>query len=66
MHARLLGAIVRGALVTVASLVVADALLVAHGRDARYVEDVRWTKAHITRTFAASRSELLAGTKRSR
>ena len=52
-------------LATVAALVIVDALLVAHGRDARYVEEVHWKKEHLTRTIAASRSELgLAGTKR--
>src|SRR5262245_30382987 len=52
-------------LATAASLVIVNALLGAHGRDARYVEEVRWTKDHVARTLAASRSELgLAGTKR--
>jgi len=52
-------------LLTAATLLILGALLVAHGRDARYVEEVRWTKDHIARTLAVSRSELgLAGTKR--
>jgi len=51
--------------ITSVALIVVSALLGAHGRDARYVEEVRWKKDHVTRTFAASRSELgLAGTKR--
>ena len=36
----------------------------AHGRDARYLDDVGWTRAPFTRVFAASRSELgLNGSK---
>jgi len=54
-----------GRLLATAALVVGSALVGAHGRDARYVEEVRWKKDRVTRTFAASRSELgLAGTKR--
>jgi len=57
--------LLRVALTMAAASLVAGQLIVAHGRDARYVEEVRWKKDHITRTFAASRSELgLAGTKR--
>jgi hypothetical protein len=42
-----------------------EALLVAKGREARYVETITWKKNHITRVFAASRSELgLSGSKR--
>jgi hypothetical protein len=43
----------------------ANALLVAHGRDARYVQEIQWKKDHVARVFAASRSELgLSGSKR--
>ena len=55
----------RYVLATAAVLSLGDALIVAHGRDARYVEPVPWKKEHITRVFAASRSELgLSGSKR--
>lgn len=38
--------------------------LSAHGRDARYLEDIDWHQAPFTRVFAASRSELgLNGSK---
>src|SRR3979411_2454976 len=51
--------------VIAASLLVPVVLLNAHGRDARYVENISWTKEHFTRVFAASRSELgLSGAKR--
>jgi hypothetical protein len=36
----------------------------AHGRDARYIEELGWQKPNLTRVFAASRSELgLSGSK---
>jgi hypothetical protein len=48
-----------------ALLLVPNVLLNAHGRDARYIENVSWNKDHFTRVFAASRSELgLSGGKR--
>src|SRR6266699_3345099 len=48
-----------------AVLFVPDILLIAHGRDARYVEAISWRKDHFSRVFAASRSELgLSGGKR--
>jgi hypothetical protein len=57
------GARARCALVVAAA--VGETLVVAHGRDARYVQDIAWKKDHFTRVFAASRSELgLSGAKR--
>jgi hypothetical protein len=51
--------------VAAASTVAAGTMLLAHGRDARYIETVPWQKAHITRVIAANRSELgLSGSKR--
>jgi len=48
-----------------ASTVAAGTMLLAHGRDARYIETVPWQKARITRVIAANRSELgLSGSKR--
>jgi hypothetical protein len=45
--------------------IAAGTMLLAHGRDARYIEDVPWKKEHIVRVIAASRSELgLSGSKR--
>ena len=47
------------------ALVAAGVLLHAHGRDARYVQDLAGQKPHFTRAIAASRSELgLSGSKR--
>jgi len=50
-----------GAALTIAT----GTMLLAHGRDARYIEAVPWKKEHIARVVAASRSELgLSGSKR--
>jgi len=49
----------------VVAVLAAEGLLLAHGRDARYVQEIPWRKGHITRAIAASRSELgLSGSKR--
>jgi hypothetical protein len=43
----------------------AGTMLLAHGRDARYIEEVSWKKERIARVVAANRSELgLSGSKR--
>src|SRR4051794_7625087 len=40
------------------------ATLGAHGRDARYIDEIAWKKPNFTRVFAANRSELgLSGSK---
>jgi hypothetical protein len=48
---RVVGACVPAA---AALLLTPDILLNAHGRDARYVENVSWKKDHFTRVLAAS------------
>jgi hypothetical protein len=52
--------------VAAAVLVLGETMVVrAHGRDARYTENISWKRDHFTRIFAASRSELgLSGSKR--
>jgi len=48
-----------------ASMIAAGTMLLAHGRDARYIEEVSWKKERIARVVAANRSELgLSGSKR--